>query len=351
VGLVVRRLARVPGGVLRAVVPGNTVSFADDSLDVTPDEPSWRHTSIEVPFRAGELAAAVERVRKALDGARSAPPADPATVDDPETRLRLALRDLLGAAPPPAFPPLPGVGRAVGEGGQGGEGLRGGPLTPVVVVAVGDLDEAEALRLLEQAFGGLPARRPPPASPPLRVARALETLSLPGKAQSEIGYAVPAAGPASPDADAWRVLLYVMSHGYEGRLGKELIARLGLLYYIDSRYDTDGRTGWISLVTGVDPDRLEAARGRFTEILDGLRREPPTAAEVAEAQQHLIGRRITAPMSDDEISAAYAREWIEQGRLLTDDEHARRVRAVSRERVLALVPRFLAGATAVVDVR
>jgi zinc protease len=328
VGLIALRLPHVPAGVLRVVVPADSVSFADASLDVTPDEPSWRHTSLAIPFRTGELATAVERARRAMAGAKPEPPDDPpAAVDDPEALLRLTLRGLLGAG----LTPSPG------------------PLAPVVVVAVGDLDEAEAIRLMESAFGKLPSPRPL-AAMPLEVKKSAETVALPGRAQSELGYAVPAAAPSAPEADAWRILLYTMSHGYEGRLGKELIARLGLLYYIDSRYDSDGRSAWISLVTGVDPDKMAAARARFADLLGHLRDEPPTDLEIDEAKQHLIGRRATAAMSNDEVSAAFAREWIDQGRLLTDDEFARRVRAVTRGQVLALVPRFLNGATAVVDV-
>jgi predicted Zn-dependent peptidase len=326
VALIVRRLPRIPEGVLRVVVPSGDVS----SLD----EPVWRHTSVEISFRAGELAQAVERARKALveskdvkDDKDIKDSKDSKDGEDPEEVLRLALRRLVGASP--AF--------------------SAGSVTPVVVAAVGDLDEAEALRLLENAFGKLPAPRPPPPVT-LRVMKAAETISLPGRAQSELGYAVPATGASPGDAEAWRILLYTMSHGYEGRLGKELIGRLGLLYFIDNRYDSDGRTGWISLVTGVNPDKLSEARERFAGLLGRLRQEPPTEEEIAEAKEHLIGRRVTAPMSNEQLSAAYAREWIEQGRLLTDADYARRVRAVSRAQVLALVPRFLAGVTVVVDV-
>ncbi|HEX3528708.1 MAG TPA: insulinase family protein [Thermoanaerobaculia bacterium] len=323
VALIVRRLPRIPAGVLRVVVPSDTAAFGDGSFEVTPDEPVWRHTSLDIPFRAGELAQAVEQARQALAAAKPAPA--PAVPDDPEARVRLALRDLLGVSPTPLSSPA-----------------------PVVIAAVGDLDEAAALRLLEAAFGTLPAPRPlPPA--PLQVTQTAVTIHLSGLAQAQLGYAVPAAGTSAREADAWRILLYIMSHGYEGRLGKELIGHLGLLYYIDSRYDSDGRTGWISLVTGVNPDQLAAARDRFAELLGRLRQEPPTGAEIDEAKQSLIGRRITAPMSNAEITAAYAREWIEQGRLLTDAEFAQRVRAVTRAQVLALVPRFLAGGRVVVE--
>jgi predicted Zn-dependent peptidase len=302
VALIVRRVPRIPAGVLRVV---------------------GRHTAVEVPFRAGELAQAVARASAEIKDKKDTNDSkDEKDLDDPEEVLRGALRRALNAAPP-----------------------SDGPLTPAVVAAVGDLDETEALRLLEKAFGALPKPRPVPPMT-LRVAKTAETISLPGRAQSELGYAVPAAG----NPEAWRILLYVMSHGYEGRLGKELIGRLGLLYFIDGRYDSDGRTAWISLVTGVNPDKLSEARARFAELLARLRQEPPTAAEIDEAKQHLIGRRVTAPMSNGQLSAAYAREWIEEGRLLTDADYARRVRAVTREQVLALVPRFLAGVTVVVDV-
>ena len=324
VALIVRRLPRVPAGVLRIVVPSGSLIFGGASLHGMPDEPVWRYTSLDIPFRAGELAQAIEQARQALAGAKPAPAPD--MPDDPEARLRLALRDLLGIAPTPPPATVP----------------------PAVIAAVGDLDEAAALRLLESAFGKLPA---PGQLPPvtLKLTKPAATIHLPGLAQAQLGYAVPAAGTASPEADAWRILLYIMSHGYEGRLGKELIGHLGLLYYIDSRYDSDGRTGWISLVTGVNPDQLAVTRARFAELLDHLRQEPPTDAEIEEAKQHLIGRRVTAPMSNEKITAAYAREWIEQGRLLSGEDYARRVRAITREQVLALVPRFLAGATAVVE--
>ena len=171
----------------------------------------------------------------------------------------------------------------------------------MAVVAVGDLDEEETLRLLESAFSGFPRHRPLPKAS-LRVKRPEARVALPGKAQSQIGYAVPVT--SSPLA--WRMLLYIMAHDYEGRLGKEMIARRGLLYYLGTRYHSDGQTGWLSIVSGVNPDKLDETRSLFFGMLDALRDHPPTVAEVEEARQHLIGRRLTAPMSNEEISAAYA---------------------------------------------
>ncbi|HEX7183684.1 MAG TPA: insulinase family protein [Thermoanaerobaculia bacterium] len=327
VTLIARQVPRVPAGYLRVVVP-STVSSEGTITDIATDSPVWRHTSLGLRFRAGELPRALAEARKALATAKAQPAPDPATIEDPEQRLDLALRALLGASP-----------------------ASGGPLSPVVVVAVGDLDEAEVLRLMAEAFAGLPSPLPL-RSNPLQLERREEVIPLAGRglAQSQLGYAVPAPPPSDPASDAWRILLYILSHDYEGRLGKDLIARRGLIYYIGSRYQSDGQAAWIAMTTGVNPESLEPTRKRFAELMNALRDSPPTEAEIEEAKRHLIGRRITAPMSNEEISAAYAREWIEQGRLLSDDDFERRVRSVTREQVLAIVPRFLDGATVVVDV-
>jgi predicted Zn-dependent peptidase len=317
--LIVRRIPRVPAGTLRVVVQG-AFGFRDTAADVAVDEPSWRHTSLTRRFRAGRLADAAAELRRALG---SDVPEPEEESEDPETRLNLALQDALGIEPAAELMAV-----------------------PVAIVAVGDLDEGEAFRLLEVAFAGLPGPHPlPPLE--LGIRQPEVRIALPGKAQSQIGYAVPV--PSSPLA--WRMLLYILAHDYEGRLGKELIARRGLLYYLGTSYRSDGRTGWLSIVSGVNPDKLDETRSLFFGLLDALRENPPTEAEVEEARQHLIGRRLTAPMSNEEISAAYAREWIERGRLLTDAEWEREVRGVTREEVLKIVPAFLAGVRGVVDVR
>jgi zinc protease len=323
VALIVRRVPRIPGGHLRVLVPSNTV--AAEGAELTPDEPVWHHTSLGWHFKAGELAATATRARQALAGLRNAKPE--ALSEDPETRLGQTLRDLLGAGP---------------------RGLA--TRTPPVVVAVGDLVEDQALAILERAFRSL-ARVGTSPNSPLRIRKPEAIVSLPDRAQSQLGYAVPIPGPRDPDFLAWRLLLYVMAHDYEGRLGKELIARRGLVYFVDARVHSDGQAAWLSMTMGVNPERLAATRDRFRNLMDELRVHPPTAAEIDEARAHLIGRRLTASQSDEEMSAFQAREWIEQGRLLSQEEWERRVRAVSREDVLRIIPRFLAGATAVVDTR
>lgn len=250
IALIVRRIPRVPAGYLRVVLSGDDRSYG-------------------LRFHAGELAQAISEIRT------MELPAPPEASEDPELRLDQAMREALGV--------LPTAG------------------SPAAVIAVGDLDESEALRLLETAFKGLPRRRPLPVQI-LQVKQSEVRLAMPGKAQSQIGYAVPAS---ASEALPWRMLLYLAAHDYEGRLGKELIARRGLLYYIGTAWHSDGRTAWLSLLSGVNPDRLDETAPLFFAMLQAFRENPPTETEVEEARQYLIGRRLTAPMSNEEITAAY----------------------------------------------
>jgi predicted Zn-dependent peptidase len=87
----------------------------------------------------------------------------------------------------------------------------------------------------------------------------------------------------------------------------------------------------------------------LVETLRQLAAQPPSPAELAEARQHLIGRRRSAAQSNAEISAALTREWVEQGRLLSEEEFARAVMDVQPEAVLAAIPDFVAGAIVVVE--
>jgi predicted Zn-dependent peptidase len=205
-----------------------------------------------------------------------------------------------------------------------------------------------ALKLLEKSFSEIQAGKPRKRTP-IRIVRQEQTVHMPGKAQSQFGYALVAPPPSQPQSYAYRLLLYTMTHIYEGRLGEDLIGRRGLIYSISSRYNSDGERAWISISTGVNPDRLQPLRSRFLEILNDLKTNPPSEAELAEAKEHLLGRRLTAYQSNEELSGFYCQEWVEQGRLLSFEEFERKVRAITLEQVRSIIPSFLNGAKVTVD--
>ncbi len=318
--VIVRRIPRTPAGFIRVLIPSNTV---EAEADFTTDTPVWRYTSVHRRFLREDLAAAIREVRNAA--LKDAPP-DPAALEDPETAVIQTLAQLMGA------------------------GANRGSPSPAVICVVGDIDEDATLALLKEQFGSAGAIKKQ-QFPALHVQQKEKTVRIPGKAQSQFGYALPAPAPSSPGSVAYRILLYIMTHAYEGRLGKEMIGRRGLIYYISSSYNSDGVNSWISIHYGVNPDQLDTSRAEFERILKDLRENPPTEAEVEEAKQHLIGRRLTQYQSNEELSAFYVREWIEQGRLLDQAEFEKRIRAVTLEQVRRIIPQFLDGVSVVVDTR
>jgi hypothetical protein len=320
--IIVQRVTRTPTGFLRILFPSR--SLQSDQTDYSQDLPAWGYTSIHWRFLKENCERTVSEAKKAISsGLKSAAP-DPAFLDDPEYRLNAALQEQLGI---------------VESGAKNG---------PVLVAVVGDVNEKNAVDLLKKAFSDVPAGgRPSPA--PFHPVSGTKTVRMPARPQSQFGYAVAAPAPNDRQSYAYRLLLYIMTHTYEGRLGTELIGKRGLIYAISSRYNSNGPSAWISITTGVNPDKLAALTSGFREILSQLQTDPPTEAELSEAKEHLIGRRLTANQSNEELSGFYAQEWIEQGRLLTFAEFEKQVRSITLQDIFKIIPQFLNGSTVIVD--
>jgi zinc protease len=305
---------------LRILVPSTGLEF---DTGATVNWPVWRHTSVDYKFRPQALDDTLQEARAALNSATPVVSPSPADFDDPAARLALAFDEALAV-----------------EAAEGSAGAA-------AIVLVGDLELDDVLPMLETAFGDLTpvnAVFPVPKAGPREIIIDLAV----AKAQDQLGYVVMAPAPSDPDWYAWRMLLWVLSHGYEGRLGVEAISRRGLVYYIDAGYLSDGAGGRVSLAIGVDPDKLGAMRDLLAGGLRRLAEAPSTGTELAEAKAALIGRRISAAQSNEEVSAELVEEWVGRGRLLSDEEFAAAVNAVSPEDLERVTPAFLAGTTIVV---
>lgn len=261
---------------------------------------------------------------RAAAAAGPASPAEPS--DDPETRLE----QLLAADAPNVDP------------------------APVVALVSGAVDPEAAVAALERAFGeAAPARlaREAAAFEPRRGDPALvaERIDRP-LAQAAIGYAVPAPPPATREGLAWRMLLYVLTHDYGGRLGQAAITDSGLVYYIGSEYRSDGARGRITLATGVDPGKIDAMEAVLRSELARLASEPPSAAEVEAARRHLLGRDLSAAQANEEIVERLARQFVETGGLRSRDDYAAMLATIGPGDLVAAAPAFASGTIMRVDV-
>ncbi|MGK2924806.1 MAG: M16 family metallopeptidase, partial [Lysobacterales bacterium] len=323
---VVQRSPLSPTAHLKLVLRGAVEVMGSDTESAF-NQPAWGVTSMDLELLPNELELALAGLAEPLARAAPEPAADTLDTNDPGERLQLHFRDILGL---PSAPP------SVGEAGSA---------APLLAVVTGDIDPDAALRILSDAFAGAaPPPAPPraaPLNPPARME--LESALTRPVAQERLGYVVAAPGPTEPAAAAWQMALYLLSHGYEGRLGKQAISERGLVYYIDSDYGSDGRHGWVTLDIGVDPDKLPAMRELMRTELERLVAEPPTHAELDEARRHLLGRQLSAAQSNRELADRLAREWLWYGQLPDYEGRQQELERVSLQDLRDVLPAFTAG--------
>jgi len=320
VPLIMQQSPLSPTVLLRVVVDGDVVLGTGDSR---PGEPLNGVTSLDFHVPPDELGDVAAGLREALEEYQVEPRRAADAGNDPGGRLQAHFNDLLG---------IPGQAPT-------------GPVRPLLFVVSGEFDPDAVRSLLEKTFGGLaPGQAPPPQGVNQTARLELESVLERPVAQERLGYLVRAPGPAEPGAAAWRMALYILSHGYEGRLGKEAISRRGLVYYIDSAYRSNGAGGWVTLDIGVDPAKLPAMRSLLRSELDRLQQEPPSQAEIDEARRHLLGRFVSADQSNAELADRLSREWLWYGKLVDYEMLSAELGSVTREEVLAILPEFTAGA-------
>jgi zinc protease len=236
-------------------------------------------------------------VNQAIAAARQGlPGAEPRSVD-PETRLQQLIAAQMGQ--PSIQTPL-----------------------PLAIIISGNFEPEKALGILERQLGGttpaeLGSASLRAASGGARIVR--ERIAKP-LSQGAIGYVVEGPSPGTRDALAWRMLLYVLTHDYSGRLGWSAISDKGIVYHIYSSLRTDGEGTWATLSTGIDPDKADAMEAELRAQLAGLVTNPPTGAEVEAARNHLLGRDLTAAQSNEELAAKLARQLVETGGLRSHEQ-------------------------------
>jgi zinc protease len=315
--LIVQQSDLSPSAYLQIVLPGASIAGASTS----PHKPVLGYSSLTYRLRPHELAETVATARDELSNSRIETEFASPRSDDPETRLEQVFGDIMATD---------------------GQRQASAP-APVLIVASGDLDIEHTFTLLNRYFGGMKTQ---PSSPAARHGFEPGALTVNiGKplAQARLGYIVPAPAPLA--ADAYRLLLYILSHDYEGRLGKEAIGNRGLAYYIDGRYRSDGVNGWITLNVGVDPEKIQPLQTLLNAELERLAAEPPTNAEIEEAKAHFAGRALSGAQSNQELAASLAEQWLWYGDTETPEALRRRLAAIGHNEVLDVAAAFVDGMT------
>jgi predicted Zn-dependent peptidase len=222
---------------------------------------------------------------------------------------------------------------------------------PLAVLVSGNVHAEDAFALIERQFGRVAPSQPSNASslPPSKLGLVREKIAKP-LSQGSIGYVVEAPAPGTRDALAWRMLLYVLTHDYSGRLGNSAIRDKGLVYHIYSLMRTDGRRSWATITAGVDPAQANAFEAELRQEIRKLATEPPTPAEVDAARNHLLGRDLTAAQSNQELAAKYALQFLETGNLRSHEQLREMLESITPADLASIANRFGQGMIIRIDV-
>jgi len=223
---------------------------------------------------------------------------------------------------------------------------------PLAAIVSGNIDAGTAFAMLDRqlgrtAPGKLSRDLPRRSSTAPKVIR--ERIATP-LAQGALGYVAEGPPPGTREALAWRMLLYVLTHDYSGRLGRSAITEKGIVYHIYSSVRTDGARSWATISTGVDPDKADAMEAELRNQLARLVSNPPSPAEVEAARNHLLGRDLTAAQSNGELTAKLAREFVETGGLRSHAQLRQQLRTITPADLAALLPALTGGTLIRVDV-
>jgi zinc protease len=160
-----------------------------------------------------------------------------------------------------------------------------------VIALVGDLSSAAAHSLAERLSSALPAGPAPAVLPPV----------LPVSGPARVDIAHPAAQAhlllglqgfayGDPDYVALMVANYVLGGGgFSSRLTDEVREKRGLVYSVESHFTPQLRAGPFEISLQTRRDQAPMALALVRRILADFVRDGPSAAELRDARQHLVG--------------------------------------------------------------
>jgi zinc protease len=165
------------------------------------------------------------------------------------------------------------------------------PLLSLVIV--GDVTTAQATERAAielEDWTGDPVQDPA-VPPPLQAAeRRKRVVAIPGKSQADIAYGFAAIKRLDSRYYAYYVMNNILGQfGLGGRLADNIRERQGMAYYAYSALDPSVGQGPLIIRAGVDPDNVERALATIDHEVGTLGAEGPTADELAQSKQYLIG--------------------------------------------------------------
>ena len=163
----------------------------------------------------------------------------------------------------------------------------------LTLAIVGDIEPGRARDAAASAFLQWTAPSPrAPQWPPVPTAfgRRTRTIPMMNKAQTDIAYGFTAIARSDPAYYAYWLMNNILGqYSLGGRLGDSIRERQGMAYYVSSALDANVIAGPLMIRAGVNSSNVVRAVQSIDAELAALVAEGPTAQEVIESKQYLIG--------------------------------------------------------------
>jgi predicted Zn-dependent peptidase len=206
----------------------------------------------------------------------------------------------------------------------------------VFVVGAGKLDTGEFERMVEGKLGGLPdggpfVREANPGIPESRLFYKFKETEQYHVAMGSLGLAA-----KSEDRHAMSALNNVLGGGMSSRLFQEVREKRGLAYAVYSYHQGYSDAGAVKMYVGSSTGNVEEAVKVISEQLDKIREEPVIEEELERTKEQLKSSTLLALESTAARMTRIGRNIITGTELLTPEEIATRIDAVTPEDIKRL---------------
>jgi zinc protease len=178
-----------------------------------------------------------------------------------------------------------------------------------VIVVVGAVRAEQAVRLVENAFGGWqnsdqPATPAAPPAPRLEQARR-KAVTIPGKTQSDIVMGFPGPARTDPDYEAARMANSILGvFGLYGRIGDSVRQQQGLAYYSYSSLTGGHGPGPWLISAGIAPENVERAVETIRTEIRRMVDEPVSEEELADNKSFFKGQLVLGLETNEGVSGS-----------------------------------------------
>jgi zinc protease len=213
-----------------------------------------------------------------------------------------------------------------------------------VVIAVGDIDPAEATASLAGIF------RDRPALPDKRHLGAVawapgtpgESAKIVTREKAQTALAMVFHGPGRRDRDRIPAeVLAAVASGLGGRLFEALRDRRSLAYTVLASSWQRGRAGALVTYIATSPEREEEARSAMLDELDHFATTPITPTELGQAVNYLSGQSEVSRQSGGAVAAEILEAWINGNGLVDLENPAASFHEVTAEDVMRVAQKYL----------